>query len=110
MFSLEQAKDIIRYERLRCEALAWGELKTKLGHFPDPRDKTRYIRKVIEILDETARQAQKKLNAAQESQHVAAVLESDALTAFFDEVLNRWDEIRSAKGYVGAALRNMLDR
>ena len=33
LLSLEQAKEIIRYDDLRCEALAWGELKAKLGYF-----------------------------------------------------------------------------
>ena len=108
LLSLEQAKEIIRYDDLRCDALAWGELKAKLGHFATRKDKARYMRKIIEILDETARQAQKNLNAAHDSQRVAAVLGSEAFTAFFGEILDRWDEIRSAKGYVGAALKNML--
>ena len=108
LFSLEQAKEIIRYDDLRCEAVAWGELKAKLGHFSAPKEKARYIRRVIEILDETAQRAQKKLNTAQEPQCVAVILESEAFTDFFGEVLDRWDEIRSAKGYVGASLRNML--
>jgi len=108
--SLAEVKAIIRYDDVRCNALAWGELKAKLGHFESLKDKARYMRKITEILDETARQVQKKLNTAQEPQHVTAILESEAFTAFIDEVLDRWDSIRSVKGYVCAALKNMIDR
>lgn len=108
LLSLAQVKAIMRYDDLRCEALTWGELKEKLGHFAAQADKARYMRRIVEILDEIAKQARDMLNAAQEPQRVAAVLESKVFTTFFDEVLNRWDEIRSAKGYVGAALKNML--
>ena len=98
----------MRYEDLCCEALAWGELKATLGHFATDHDKARYIRRVMEILDESARQARGKLNAVTEPERIADVLGGEVFTTFFDEALARWDEIRSVKGYVGASLKNML--
>ena len=108
LLSLGQVKALMRYEDLRCEALAWGEMKETLGHFHAADDKARYIRKVINVLDEAAMQARDRLNAATDPKHVADALSGDAFTDFFDEVLARWDEIRSVKGYVGASLKNML--
>jgi hypothetical protein len=107
-FSLEQAKEIMRYEDLRCEALAWGELKEMLGHFAAPCDKARYMRKAVELLNEIANRIHAELNRNQNPQHIAGVLEGDAFVAFFSELLDRWDEIRSVRGYVGASMKNIL--
>jgi hypothetical protein len=107
LFSSEQAKEIMRYEFSRREAQAWGELKEKLGHFPSPSDKARYTQRTLEILDEIARQAHALLNSAQEPEHIAALCKSQAFADFFDKILTHRDEIRSAKGYVRAALENM---
>lgn len=55
-----------------------------------------------------AKQANVKRNAAPEPENTTTVLKSNALTNFFDDVIDRWDEIRSSKGYVGTLLKNML--
>ena len=91
----------MRYKDLRCEALAWGELKETLGQFDTAQDKLLYIRKVTDILDEVARQAKEML--------IVDVLTSEAFAGFFNEALTRWNKIRSVKGYVGAALKDMLN-
>jgi hypothetical protein len=98
----------MRYEDLRCEALAWGELKDKLGHFAAPRDKARYMRKAVELLNEIANRIHAELNRNHNPQYIAGVLEGDAFAVFFSELLDRWNEIRSVKGYVGASIRNMI--
>ena len=103
----EQAKEIMRYDYWRREALAWGKLKELLGHFSAPGDKARYERRTAEILDEIARQVRELLNNAQEPKRVSAMLESEAFADFFDRVLTHWDEIRSVKGYVKASLKNL---
>jgi hypothetical protein len=108
LFFLEQAKALMRYEDLRCEALAWGELKEMLGHFAAPRDKARYMRKAIELLDEVASQIRDELNRNRNPQHIADILEGDAFAVFFSELLDRWDQIRSVRGYVGASMKNVL--
>jgi hypothetical protein len=108
LFSSEQAKEIMRYDFWLREALAWGKLKEKLGHFTTTDEKSRYARRTAEILDEIAKQARELLNAAQETERVGAMFESDAFTEFFDRVLTHWDEIRSAKGYVNTSLKNLL--
>jgi hypothetical protein len=107
LLSLEQAKEMMRYEYWRSEALAWGELQDMLGHFPIHKDRARYIRKLTEILDEIARQARKLPCDSQSSEQTATIFESEAFAIFFDNVLTHWDEIRSAKGYVGASLHNL---
>ena len=107
LLSLEQAKEIMRYDYWRREAQAWGELKERLGHFTVTGDKAHYARRTNEILDEIAHQIQELLNNEQESDRVAAMLDSEAFAEFFDMVLTHWDEIRSAKGYVKASLRNL---
>ncbi len=91
----------------RQEAQAWGELKERLGHFAVAGDKARYARRTNEILDEIAKQARELLNAGQESKRVTALFDSEAFADFFDKVLTHWDEIRSAKGYVRASLKNI---
>ena len=106
LLSLEQAKEIMRYDYWRREAQAWGELKERLGHFTVTGDKAHYARRTNEILDEIAHQIQELLNNEQESDRVAAMLDSEAFAEFFDRVLTHWDEIRSAKGYVKASLKN----
>jgi hypothetical protein len=108
LFSLEQAKDIMRYDYWRSEALAWGELKVQLGHFPDLGEKTRYERKLIEIIDEIAHQARYMPGIVQKPESVSAIFDSEAFTIFFDNVLTHWDEIRSVKGYVRASLKNLI--
>jgi hypothetical protein len=108
LFSLEQAKNIMRYDYWRSEALSWGELKEQLGHFPDLGNRARYERKIIEIIDEIARQIRYMPMTAQEAESISAIFESEAFTIFFDNVLTRWDEIRSAKGYVKASLKNVV--
>ena len=108
-FSLQDVKDIIGYEQLRCNVLAWADLKLSLGHFDTSEEKPRYIHRVCEILDETVKQAQDLLNASPKAQRMANILMSEAFISFFEEVLERWDEIRYAKGYTRAALKNMLD-
>jgi hypothetical protein len=107
LLSLEQAKEIMRYDFWRREAQAWGELKEILGHFATPDDKARYTRRTTEILNEIAKQARELLNAARETERIAAMFECEAFAEFFDKVLTHWDEIRSAKGYVKASLKNM---
>ncbi len=107
LLSLEQAKEIMRYDYWRREAQAWGELKERLGHFTVTGDKAHYARRTNEILDEIAHQIQELLNNEQESDRVAAMLDSEAFAEFFDRVLTHWDEIRSAKSYVKASLRNL---
>ena len=108
LFSLKQVKDLMRYEDLRCDALAWGELKAKLGHFSSPREKAKYMRKAIDILNEAAYQAWIMHNNAHDPKSIADILSSEDLAVFFDETLARWSEIRSVKGYVGVSLKNML--
>jgi predicted DNA-binding transcriptional regulator len=104
LFSLEQAKEIMRYDYWRSEAFAWGDLKDTLGHFATPADKSRYIRRVSEIMAELAKQARYLDNP----ECVAAAFESEAFAAFFENVLIHWDEIRSVKGYVRASLKIMF--
>ncbi len=72
LFSLEQAKAIMRYDFWRREVQAWGKLKERLGHFAVSGDKARYERRTTEILDEIARQVRELLNSAQEPEHAAA--------------------------------------
>jgi len=110
LFSLEQTKEIMRYEDLRCEAIEWGDLKEKLGHFSTSKDKARYLRRAIEILDEVARQVVSELNNMHNRKYIVDTLNSEAFVIFFDEVLARWDEIRSVKKYVGVAIRNLLSK
>ncbi len=108
LFSLEQAREIMRFDYWRRETLAWGKLKERLGHFVAPGDKARYERRTAEILNEIARRVRELLNSAQTPEHVAAMLDSEAFADFFDMVLTHWDEIRSTKGYVSASLENLL--
>jgi len=106
--SLKQAKIVMRYDDLQCQALAWGELKETLGHFNDCQDKLRYVCKVTEILDEIAYQVKERLNNTKEPQHITDAISGDAFEHLFDEALARWDTIRSTKGYVKAAMRNLF--
>lgn len=108
LFSLERTKEFMGYEDLRCEALAWGELKETLGHFSHLRDKARFIRKAIEILDELARQLHKNLNTVARPDDIIDVIASAEFLELFDQMLAMWDEVRSVKGYVEAVLRNVL--
>jgi hypothetical protein len=105
LLSLAQMKKIMRYDDLRCEALAWGNLKETLGHFAIPEDKLRYMQKADEMLDEIAKQALDMLNTGQNSDHIASIFEGEDFAAFFDNILTYWDEIRSTKGYVRAYLK-----
>ncbi len=98
----------MRYDYWRREAQAWGKLKALLGHFSAPGDKARYERRIAEILDEIARQVRELSNGELGSERVASTLDSEAFAEYFDRVLTHWDEIRSAKGYVKASLRNMV--
>ncbi len=106
-FSLEQTKEIIRFEFWLREAEAWGKLKELLGHFTATGYKARYERRTNEVLDEIARQVRELLNSTQKPERVAAMLDSEAFAEFFDRVLTHWDEIRSTQGYVNASLENM---
>jgi ribosomal protein L17 len=74
----------------------------------DTKDKARYLRRNVEILDRIAKQARDILNATREPECVTAIFESEAFAILFDQVLTRWDDIRSAKGYVAAALQKLL--
>jgi hypothetical protein len=108
LISLAQAKDIMHYDYWRSEALAWGELKEQLNHFSAPEDKARYERRLIEIIDEIAHQARYMPAIVQKLESASAIFEGEAFTIFFDNVLTHWDEIRSAKGYVRASIKNIL--
>jgi hypothetical protein len=108
LLSLEQAREIMRYDFWQREAQAWGDLKEMLGQFATPGDKARYTRRTTEILNEIAKQGRELLNAARETERIIAMFESEAFAEFFDKVLTHWDEIRSAKGYVRASLTNLL--
>ena len=82
-------------------------MKALLGHFSAPGDKARYERRTGEILNAIARQVHERLKSTQGPERVAAMLDSEAFAEFFDRVLTHWDEIRSAKGYVKASLKNL---
>ena len=109
LFSSSQAKELMRYNDLRCDMLAWGDLKQMLGHFASPRDKARYIRKITEILDESVLQTVKQLNTSSDPRRIADILLGESFSAFFERAIERWDEIRSPKGYVCASFKNMLN-
>ena len=98
LVSLEQAKIVMRYDHLRCQALAWGELKETLGHFSDCQDKLRYVCKATEILDEIAYQVKERLNNTEDPQLITDAISSDAFEHLFDEALARWDTISFYKG------------
>jgi len=107
-FSLQAIKQRMNYDHLQSEAEAWGNLKELLGHFSAPSDRERYLRAVNRMLEELAFQLLALVNNAENPEHILHILESEDIENFFDEVLARWDEIRSAKRYVAAALKNIL--
>ena len=80
-----------------------------LHHFETPGDKERYKARAREIIDALAGQAHKRLGAADHPEQLVAALQSEAFAEMVDELLNRWDAMRSVQGYVARSLGNLLN-
>lgn len=108
LFSLEQVKSIIRYDHWKREAEAWGNLQEKLGNFTVAGEKEHYHQKTTKLLNEVARQVADYISNASDPALIIGVVERQGFERFFDEVLNRWDTIRSPQRYVAKTLKNIF--
>ena len=108
-FSSADVKQHIRYDHLQSEVDAWGRfLKNVLGILNTPEDEIRHHQTMDEILLEIVNQLAELLNKAKEPSATVARIESEAFAMMFDDLLSRWDEIRSVRAYVEATLANMI--
>lgn len=109
LFSSNDVKQRIGYDRLKAEADGWGTLlRTTLGILDTPEDEARYSRTMDEILNEIVQQLVDILNKSKTVEGLLTNLDGDALGLMLDDILARWDEIRNVQAYVAASLKNLL--
>jgi len=106
-YTLRWVKEQIGYPFLQKEAKALEELKSMLGHFAYPKDQFFYQNTVGEILEEIPRVILRQLQTSNHDQ-ILAVLGNGAVQQLFDDVSAHWEDIRSVKRYVEAAVNNMV--
>ena len=108
VFTPEMVKEIIRFDQLRAEVQAWGDiLRDTLHGFSSPEDERRYQRTMEAVLREIVSQATVKLNQIQGWERLLEKLNSPALLEVICRMLPHWKEIQSVQGYVAATLDNL---
>lgn len=111
LFSQEEVKRRLGYEKLQAEAAAWGSLmKSTLGLLSTPEEESRYQRIVRELLAELVCQLTEALNQSNAPGRILSQIKENAFSTMIDEILGRWEEIRCVKAYVAASLKNLLNQ
>lgn len=109
LFTREEVKQRLDYDRLQAEAECWGTLmKQTLGLLGTPAEESRYRSMTGELLTELVNQLTDALNQSPQPETILQKFEGDAFSMLFDDLLGHWDEIRCASAYVSASLKNLL--
>ena len=107
-FTQESVKELIRLPDLQREIEAWGKLmRDTLGQFSSLEEESIYQKKMDAILLELLEQLTDALNCAAAPELLVQKIRGSEFEVLFDELLSRWNDIRSPKAYIAAALKNL---
>ena len=106
VFTPEMVKEIIRFDQLRAEVQAWGDiLRDTLHGFSSLEEERRYQQTMDAILREIVRQLTKKLNELLEPEILLEKVRGSAFSAMIEGMLTYWGEIQNVQGYVSASIK-----
>lgn len=107
-FTQESVNELMRFADLQKEIEAWGGLmRDTLGQLSSLEEERCYRKKMDAILLELLTQLTDALNHAADPDLLIRKIRGSEFEALFDELLSRWNDIRSPKAYIAAALKNL---
>ena len=108
VFTPEMVKEIIRFDQLRAEVQAWGDiLRDTLHGFSFLDDEQQYLQTMDSILAETVFQLLARLNREEKPEKLLALVKGPAFADMMNGLLARWEGIKNVRGYIAASLENL---
>ncbi len=108
VFTPEMVKEIIRFDQLRAEVQAWGDiLRDTLHGFSFLDDEQQYLQTMDSILAETVFQLLARLNREEKPEKLLELVKGPAFADMMNGLLARWEGIKNVRGYIAASLENL---
>lgn len=108
VFTPEMVKEIIRFDQLRAEVQAWGDiLRDTLHGFSFLDDEQQYLQTMDSILAETVFQLLARLNREEKPEKLLELVKGPAFADMMNGLLARWEGIKNVRGYMAASLENL---
>ena len=108
VFTPEMVKEIIRFDQLRAEVQAWGDiLRDTLHGFSFRDDEQQYLQTMDSILAETVFQLLARLNREEKPEKLLELVKGPAFADMMNGLLARWEGIKNVRGYIAASLENL---
>lgn len=108
VFTPEMVKEIIRFDQLRAEVQAWGDiLRDTLHGFSFLDDEQQYLQTMDSILAETVFQLLARLNREEKPEKLLELVKGPAFADMMNGLLARWKGIKNVRGYIAASLENL---
>lgn len=108
-YTSAEVMEIINGDRLKEEFVSWGNLlRDTLGQLRTTEEERRYREITAEIFVELVNQLAEALSKVKNPDRIVEELQGSAFDAMIDGFMERWDNIRSVKGYVATAIKNFM--